>query len=1106
MKPPVSRVAVFAVLAVLVMTPAPAAASADPPPSTPPSTLPSTPLRAVDGVIAPTPPLSPTGTYVVLLRDPPAAGQSGGAAPGAFDPDAPRAQRYAAQLAERQREVAEAAGVQILESFQMVLNGFSAALTPDDLARVSALPEVAQIVPDELLRPDAAPGGTGGVPVSAVAAPDDGGADAGADGAGADGGATVIGVVDTGIVTGNPSLPPATIADARVFGAAALAGSLELGRDSASPTDRSGHGTAMAGIAAGASVVADVGGRAVGEIVGVAPDARVASYKACFAGADPSAGSDDVCVSSDVIAAVDGAVADGVDVVALALSRVAGPGPWELGDLALQGAAAAGVFVAVSAGNAGPAASSVTAGAPWYTTVAAATTGAYAATVQLESGPALPGISASLADEVTAPVLVGADAPRLNPEDARLCFADALDAALVAGAIVVCERGTNTRDEKARAVAAAGGVGMILVDPAGDALEPVFDLVPTVQLDAEQGALLRAALAAERSPVATLAAGEAPNGAVPAPQVADFSGRGPGPGGLGPDVTAPGVGILAPTRQGAGGQAQWDLFSGTSMAVAHVAGLAARYFAEHPGADPAEVRSALVTTAVDTLSPDGSPMVDPFVQGAGHVDPDRMPDPGLVYLDDPSISVAGPTRSHAETRSLTALRPGTYRAVVSVPGIEATVTPAELTFATAGETQEFTVTFAADRAPADVWAGGYLTWIAADGTSTVRTPLAVRPAAVGAAPVLTGAGTDGAVELGVQAPPRVAGIGPVTLLVDPAVPAPGHSGNADSGDENGRIAWIVRVPDAAALAEITLTGTPPAEPPLTVYRLVGDDTQAYTDRWDAELTPDDRRVRIDDPIPGDYLVVVDVDRAAEGKTWDLRAVIVAGGTALAVSAPTGSYAATWAGLDPEREYVGVIAYDGTAERTLLRIQTGPEGPVAQTPPSLSGEPRVGERLELHPGSWSPEDSALSFQWLKDGVPIPGADRRTYLVQATDAGASLSARVQARRPGALNAGTALTEPVDVTVGSRVRAELDRTEGTATDDYRVTVSVRTDPGQPAGGAVTVTLAGVEYVGTLVGGRVAFALPAPAPGIHEVAVRYAGTAGVSPSETSVELTVTG
>ncbi|HEY0950815.1 S8 family serine peptidase, partial [Nocardioides sp.] len=135
---------------------------------------------------------------------------------------------------------------------------------------------------------------------------------------------------------------------------------------SLSPLDDDGHGTQVASIVAGnADVPARVRGQRVGSYTGVAPQARLAVYKACWSAPDPR---DDGCASADLVAAIDAATADGVDVLNLS---VGGPARLDTVERALLGATEAGVVVVGAAGNA--ARSPAAHRDPWVTTVGATT-------------------------------------------------------------------------------------------------------------------------------------------------------------------------------------------------------------------------------------------------------------------------------------------------------------------------------------------------------------------------------------------------------------------------------------------------------------------------------------------------------------------------------------------------------------------------------------------------------------------------------------------------------------------------------------------------------------------------------------------------------------
>jgi subtilisin family serine protease len=104
--------------------------------------------------------------------------------------------------------------------------------------------------------------------------------------------------------------------------------------------------------------------------------------------------------------------------------------------------------------------------------------------------------------------------------------------------------------------------------------------------------------------------------------LADFSTTGPreGDSGIKPDVTAPGVGIVAAKAKNGvlGDPVEGDdshvAMSGTSMASPHVAGAAAILAGEHPDWTPEQIKVALMNTAVPS---DGATV---FQQGAGRID------------------------------------------------------------------------------------------------------------------------------------------------------------------------------------------------------------------------------------------------------------------------------------------------------------------------------------------------------------------------------------------------------------------------------------------------------------------------------------------------------
>jgi subtilisin family serine protease len=406
-----------------------------------------------------------------------------------------------------------------------------------------------------------------------------------------------------------------------------------------SPRDYNGHGTHTAATAAGNHGVAATGQAALfGTVSGMAPHARIAAYKALWSTQDGSTASG---FTSDLVAAIDQAVADGVDVINYSISGTQ-TNFLEPVQVAFLFAADAGVFVSASAGNNGPTTGTVAHPSPWLTTVAAGTHNRdgqgsvtlgngltyYGASLATPVGPAL------LIDSTTA-ALAGAD-----PVKAALCYAKidnggaaVLDPAKVAGKIVVCDRGVTGRVNKSVAVGEAGGAGMILVNTSINSLNADFHVVPTVHLQSTDRAAIKAyaatAGATARINQATLIYN------APAPFTASFSSRGPLLAGDGdllkPDVIAPGQDILAAVAPPGNGGRDFNVYSGTSMSAPHVAGLAALLKHLHPDWSPMMVKSALMTSASDVLDGPNANSLVIFRQGAGHVAPNKAADPGLVY-------------------------------------------------------------------------------------------------------------------------------------------------------------------------------------------------------------------------------------------------------------------------------------------------------------------------------------------------------------------------------------------------------------------------------------------------------------------------------------------
>lgn len=973
---------------------------------------------APEEVKSPVPIEAAAGHYIVLLKDAPLATYEGGESGiqrtrpdkgKQLDAHSANSQKYVAHLKKEQADVATEAGVTPDVTYQVTLNGFSADLTADQVAKISSDKNVLGVFPDEIHHPTAAVPSTEFLGLGDIDTGTGGVWDA-VGGTAEAGKGIVVGVVDTGIAPENPSFagdklgkkPGAApylagnavvfdkadggqfrservtgeqwskqayntkLIGAQYFNSGAAAAGFSFKTDYASPRDLEGHGSHTASTAAGNfGVSASVEGIDFGKISGVAPAAKVAAYKACYGGPDPLVTDDDICASSDLLAAIDAAVADGVDVINYSIGGGAATTVLAADDIAFLNAAAAGVFVAVSAGNDGPGASTADHASPWYTTVAASTIPTYEGTVQLPNGFEAAGASVTVfpvpGGSVTGPVVYAGDAAAAGaaPAEAALCFLGTLDPAKVAGKIVVCDRGTNARVEKSQAVGEAGGIGMILVNVTPGSLDNDFHSVPTIHIAHTFRTALLDYVRNTVGATATLVGENVTGVETPTPQVAGFSSRGPmladGNDVIKPDVSAPGVAILAAVENAAGAAPKFGFKSGTSMSSPHVAGLGALYLGEHPNATPSEVKSALMTTAYDTVDGVGGTVTDPFAQGAGHVDPTKYFDAGLLYLNGPadwlsyleglgygdfggveatdasdlnlaSIGIGSLAGPQTVTRSVTSTKAGTFTASASVPGVTTVVSPSELTFGAAGETKEFTVTFTKTTAPAEAWATGFLTWTGA-GTS-VRSPLAVFPVTADAPEQVDGSGATGSVDVEItpgitgELPLHLAGLAPVETLVD---------GDETTGAAtDGHSTYIVEVPEGAELADFTIDSSDDtgSDMDLVVYRVVSPTDLRYYERWSSATGSADEAVRIEAPTAGTYLVDTHVYSFSAPFTWKATsAVVTPDGLGSFTATPNPlqveqsvpeTFSVSWSGLEAG-SYLGVVRYGDSQVRTVVSV-------------------------------------------------------------------------------------------------------------------------------------------------------------------------------------------
>jgi subtilisin family serine protease len=480
--------------------------------------------------------------------------------------------------------------------------------------------------------------------------------------------------------------------------------------DECSARDANGHGTHTSSTAAGdAKVAADIFDVPRGNASGMAPGARVIMFRVCL---------ELGCFESDSTAAVDQAIADGVDIINFSISggEQAYSDPVELAFLDFY---ASDGLANASAGNDGPGAGTANHAGPWTNTVGASTSDRhYLSTlvVTADNGDTFEAMGATITDGIATPteLIRAEDVPGYGDS---LCLTP-LPAGSVTGMVVACERGVIARVEKGYNVQQGGGAGFVLYNLVEMDTETDNHFLPAIHISAPEGAGFVDFTDAHTGEMASWDPGTETD--VTGDVMADFSSRGPVGDFIKPDVTAPGIQVLAghsPEHIGIPGGPQGELFqaiAGTSMSSPHAAGVAALVRAYRPDWTPGQVKSALMTqAALNVLKEDGVTPADPFDRGAGSIRANwaaRAPltfdvsadeyfasaddEAGRVHLNLPSINVPSFQGSITTTRTALSVSDSTQTFIVRTfppDGATFTVEPSEFTIEP-GATQELTIT------------------------------------------------------------------------------------------------------------------------------------------------------------------------------------------------------------------------------------------------------------------------------------------------------------------------------------------------------------------------------------------------------------------------------
>lgn len=729
------------------------------------------------------------------------------------------ARAYSSYLdSQRNAVLARVGAVNVLHTYSTTFSGFAAQMTEAQAAQLMTSREVKSVVPSERREMDT----TRTSEFLGLTAPGGLYSQLDAQSRNVKGEGVIIGVIDSGIWPESPAFgdkvdaagkpvayhqagtlaygpPPAGWAGACVTGEGftaamcgnkligaryynedfAASGAVRVALEYLSPRDgaTSGHGSHTASTSGGNERVDIVNASGVITAVmgGIAPRARIAAYKVCWTA---TVSTQTGCYTADMLRAIDDAVADGVDVINFSISgtQLFFNDPIEI---AYLNATAAGVFVAASAGNAGPA-NTVAHMSPWLTTVAASTHDRNAGGGDLRLGNAtvLSGFSLNYLAETTGSMVLSENvAAAGQAANAATCLANSLDAALASGRIVVCDRGTNSAAARLAAsaeVKRAGGIGMVLLNPTNTALAADAHTVPTVQLQNTDRDAVRNYVTAGGATGTIGLAYNRPG--VVAPVMASFSSRGPNKANgniLKPDITAPGVAIIAANRPSLS-TAQRDAvvagtlippastgsLQGTSMSSPHVAGAAALLRQLYPTWSPAAIKSALLTSTTGVKLSNNTADANRWGYGAGHLAPNGAAVPSLVYeagaadygrflcgvglapppglgtcatlgaikpwnLNLPTLTAAGVVVSRTLTRTVTNVGASTANFVAqsNLPGWDVVVTPSSLNLAP-GASGTYTAKLTRTSAPLVNWTFGTLGW--SDGVRTITSPLSAQ--------------------------------------------------------------------------------------------------------------------------------------------------------------------------------------------------------------------------------------------------------------------------------------------------------------------------------------------------------------------------------------------
>ena len=687
--------------------------------------------------------------YIVQLRDQPVATylvQRRGAARQRINLADPEAATYRSGLRTRhaslKRRVEALPRGQVRAEMETVFNGMAVTLREEDVAAVEQMPEVEEVFPSVRYRKalDAA------LPLVNVPPAWTNPKIAGENNAGA---GIRIAVIDTGIDINHPMLQDPAVAlpagyprftastadclnsdqrytNTKVIVARNYVSLLEEPDPHCDAEDRDGHGTFIAGIIAGRRATAPLA-----SLSGVAPKAFLGSYKVFG-----TPGVNDEATTGAILKAIDDATQDGMHVINLSLGAPTSGSPTR-DPLAVAVATATefGVTVVIAAGNVGPGTGTV--GSPGISpvaiTVGATTTSRFFAnplilTASTPTPPEVSGIGALPGNGPPITSTVG-PAPLLDVQqlDGTGTACAALPAASLQGRMAFIRRGECVFSTKILNAIRAGAIAAIVYNNQINQPPIRMDVqdatqIPAAMIGNSEGLAVKQFLAAAGASVQATLGAEARAIPTAANRIADFSSNGPSTDfGIKPDLAAPGMTLYSAVQRNDPTGEQFDpsgfsFSSGTSFSAPVVAGAAALVKQAFPQFTPAQIKSALVSTAVKVVTDSSGSPVSVLAQGNGLLDvAAALSTPATVSPVSISFSARQPGTLLSSTTNLLVTNVGaandSFRvSVTSVRGTERlTLTPSPASFPlAAGATQTLAVS-ATSSEPLHDTIEGYLT-------------------------------------------------------------------------------------------------------------------------------------------------------------------------------------------------------------------------------------------------------------------------------------------------------------------------------------------------------------------------------------------------------------